>query len=288
MTHRLIADRLLRHSATGCAVAALLALSACAQPGPAHNYIATTPDEQGSGRTLAALMRAGDTTRASGDLPSAVTFYRRAHAMAPDQAAPLIRLGETLASLGAQNEAAESFRSAIERDPKDADAHRGLGNALLALHQPTLAIQTFNTAVALKPDARCFNGIGVANDMTGNHRAAQTAYQQGLQLNSGNLQLQNNLALSLMLSGDYPEAVEILRAIITDPAATPRHRQNLAMAHGLAGDIKEAARISRMDLEEAAVQNNLSYYLTLRALNDSGAIAQALGVNRIAPVPQRQ
>ena len=38
-----------------------------------------------------------------------------------------------------------------------------------------------------------------------------------------------------------------------------------------------------IDLEESAGQNNLSYYLTLRALNDSGAIAQALGINRIAP-----
>lgn len=260
-----------------------LALAGCAPTGPAVNYANAGAEEQGPAKTLAALLRAGDTTRASGDLGSAVTFYRRAHALAPDQSAPLLRLGETLASLGAHNEAAESFRSALERDPKDADAHRGLGNALLAMHQPALAIQSFTTAAALKPDARCYNGIGVAYDMTSNHRAAQAAYQQGLQLNSSNLQIQNNLALSLMLSGDYPEAVEILRAIVADPAATPRHRQNLAMAHGLAGDIKEAARIARMDLEESAVQNNLSYYLTLRALNDSRAIAQALGVNRIAP-----
>jgi Flp pilus assembly protein TadD len=283
MTRHLPAERPHRLSATGLAVAGLLALAGCAQPGPATGYVGVVPEEQTPAKTLAALMRAGDVTRASGDLSSAVSFYRRAHALAPENPAPLVRLGETLATLGAQNEAAEAFRAAIERDAKDADSLRGLGNALLGLHQPQLAIQNLNAANALKPDARSYNGIGVANDMTGNHRAAQAAYTQGLQLAAGNLQLQNNLALSLMLSGDYPEAIEILRAVITDPAATPRHRQNLAMAYGLAGDIKEAARVSRLDLEEAQVQNNLSYYLTLRSLNDSSAIAQALGINRIAP-----
>jgi Flp pilus assembly protein TadD len=280
MTRHNPVDRPLRVSATGLAVAGLLTLAGCAQPGTATGYVA---EEQTPTKTLAALLRAGDATRASGDPASAVTFYRRAHALVPDQAAPLVRLGETLAGLGAHNEAAESFRAAVERDPKDADAHRGLGNALLALHQPQLAIQSFTVANSIKADARSFNGIGVANDMTARHRVAQVAYQQGLQLASSNLQLQNNLALSLMLSGDYPEAIEILRAIITDPAATSRHRQNLAMAHGLAGDIKEAARVARLDLEESQVQNNLSYYLTLRSLNDSGAVAQALGINRLAP-----
>jgi Flp pilus assembly protein TadD len=283
MTRQFPADRSLRVSAAGFAVAGLLNLTGCAQPGTATNYLA---EEQTPAKTVAALLRAGDATRASGDLPSAVTFYRRAHAIASDQTAPLIRLGETLAGLGAANEAAESFRAAIERDPKDPDAQRGLGNALLALNQPQLAIQSFTTANAIKPDARCYNGIGVANDMTARHRAAQSAYQQGLQLAASNLQLQNNLALSLMLSGDYPEAIEILRAIVSDPAATPRHRQNLAMAYGLAGDIKEAARVARLDLEESQVQNNLSYYLTLRSLNDSGAVAQALGINRVTPTAQ--
>jgi Flp pilus assembly protein TadD len=283
MTRQFPAARPHYLSATGLAVAGLLTLAGCAQPGPVTGYVGVVPDEQTPAKTFSALMRAGDATRASGDSASAVTFYRRAHALAPENAVPLVRLGETLAGLGAQNEAAETFRAAIERDPKDANAHRGLGNAMLALHQPQIAIQSFNAANALKPDARSYNGIGVASDMTGNHRAAQVAYQQGLQLASGNLQLQNNFALSLMLSGDYPEAIEILNAVITDPAATPRHRQNLAMAYGLAGDIKEAARVSRLDLEESQVQNNLSYYLTLRSINDSGAIAQALGINRVTP-----
>jgi Flp pilus assembly protein TadD len=283
MTRQFSADRPHYLSATGLAVAGLLTLAGCAQPGTATGYVGTVAEEQTPAKTHAALMRAGDATRASGDLASAVAFYRRAHALTPENATALVRLGETLASLGAPNEAAEAFRAAVERDPKDPDAHRGLGNAMLALYQPQIAIQSFNAANALKPDARCYNGIGVANDMIGGHRAAQVAYQQGLQLAGGNLQLQNNFALSLMLSGDYPEAIEILNAVITDPAATPRHRQNLAMAYGLAGDIKEAARVSRLDLEEAQVQNNLSYYLTLRSLNDSGAVAQALGINRVTP-----
>ena len=145
----------------------MLALSGCAQPGPAAGYVGVVPEEQTPAKTLAALLRAGDSTRAAGDLPSAVTFLspRPCHRARPGRAAdPPGR--NTLAALGAHNDASKSFRAAIERDAKDADAHRGLGNALLALASTDLALQSFNAALAIKPDARCYNGIGVANDMT--------------------------------------------------------------------------------------------------------------------------
>ncbi len=95
MTRHFTADRPFRCAATSLVIAGVLALGGCAQPGPATGYVGVVPEEQTPTKTVAALLRAGDLTRAAGDLPSAVSFYRRAHAIAPDQAAPLIRLGET-------------------------------------------------------------------------------------------------------------------------------------------------------------------------------------------------
>lgn len=46
------------------------------------------------------ILRVADTTRRGGDFVSAAGLYRRAHQMAPKQAAPLIALGETLAVMG--------------------------------------------------------------------------------------------------------------------------------------------------------------------------------------------
>ena len=91
--------------------------------------------------------------------------------------------------------------------------------------------------------------------------------------------LRNNLGLSLALSGQYAEAIELLRAIVDEPGAKARNRQNLALAYGLAGDLTAAERISRLDLDEEAVQNNLSYFAALAAVEDDRKRAAVLGVH---------
>jgi hypothetical protein len=41
----------------------------------------------------------------------------------------------------------------------------------------------------------------------------------------------------------------------------------LALIYGLKGNIAEAARLGRIDLDAAAVENNLAYYQSLRELS---------------------
>ncbi|MCH8038427.1 MAG: hypothetical protein IIC53_15070, partial [Proteobacteria bacterium] len=79
------------------------------------------------------------------------------------------------------------------------------------------------------------------------------------------------------LTGDFDEATRILREIAADPLATVRNRQNLALVYGLAGQPAKAAKIARMDLDEAAVRNNLAYYETLRALSGHAKATAVLG-----------
>ncbi len=55
------------------------------------------------------------------------------------------------------------------------------------------------------------------------------------------------------------------------------HRQILALAYGFAGRMDRAAAIARVDLDEAAVQNNLTYIASLRNLDDKARIAAVLG-----------
>jgi DNA-binding transcriptional regulator YdaS (Cro superfamily) len=91
--------------------------------------------------------------------------------------------------------------------------------------------------------------------------------------------LRNNLGLSLALSGNHAESIEMLRAVVDEPGAKARNRQNLALAYGLAGDLTAAERISRLDLDEESVQNNLSYFAALAAVGDDRKRAAVLGVN---------
>lgn len=240
------------------------------------------------------LLRMGDGARETGDLATAVGYYRRAVDKAPfEDSLPYVRLGFALAELKSFNEAAEAFRTALQRDPRNADARRGLGNTLVSLDQPQLAAAEFEAALAITPnDSRIYNSLGVVLDMTGDHRQAQELYRDGLGHAPDSLALQNNLGLSLAMSGDYTEAISILKVVIGNPAATAQNRQNLALIYGLAGQNDAAAQISRIDLDENSVRSNLAYYGLLRAMSDedrqaaiSASAGRGSGLPKDEPLP---
>jgi Flp pilus assembly protein TadD len=253
--------------------AATLGLSGCETPanGPAPPATTVSPDQ---------LMRVADSTRQSGNLGEAANLYARAAQMDPKNIKPLLALGSVYAQTHSPRPAGEAWQAALALDPKNATALRGLGNAQIELGDPASAIGNFQAAQAIQPDWRNDNSLGVAHDMQGDHAAAQTAYRDGLALSPNNLQLNNNLGLSLALGGDFAQALPLLEKTAKDPAATPRMRQNLALAYGLSGDDKKAAEVARLDLDAAGVQENLGYYEFLRLLQDRKAIASTLGAHQ--------
>lgn len=216
--------------------------------------------------TSATLIDIAERTRSAGDIGSAISFYRRALALEPNNMKTLIGLGDTLNMAGAPNEAADVFRQALATAPKDPGALRGLGSTLIALNDPAAAAELFKTAIAGAPDARSYDGLGIAEDLLGDYKAATDAYEKALALAPHDLTIQNNLGLSQALSEDYVSAVETLHKVASDAAAGPRHRLNLALVLGLAGRIEEAAQVARIDLDERAVRSNVAYYMHLRAL----------------------
>lgn len=227
---------------------------------------------------VAQILRVAESTRAGGDLASAVGMYRRAHQLAPEKVAPLKGLGETLAALGDMAEAADAYALAAELDPKNVDVLYGLGKTLSALGRPADAAERFQAAIDANPDdARAYNGLGVALDAQGKHQEAQQVYIDGLEIDPDNLGLKNNLGFSLLLSGNFTEAISDFEAVARHPLATARHRQNLALAYGLAGQTEKAAAIARRDLNEAEVANNLAIYARLRGLSGAERDAAILG-----------
>jgi Flp pilus assembly protein TadD len=134
--------------------------------------------------------------------------------------------------------------------------------------KPEFAGQPLSLAYKETPDdPKLLQLIGVADDFAGQHEEAQARYRRGLELMPGDPGLSLNLALSLALTGNYPEAVAILSPIATAPTASTRERQTLALIYGLMGDRPAAERLARIDLEPQAVQRNLAYYESLRRLS---------------------
>jgi Flp pilus assembly protein TadD len=233
----------------------------------------------------ATLMRLGAVAHATGNLETAIGFYRRAAIVKPGAAAPLVATGNTLLEGGHVNEAIVSYNSALSRDTHDAEALRGLAKSYLMTGKPELAGAPLAVAYQASPnDPKLLQLIGVADDFVGQHEDAQARYRLGLQPLPRDPALTLDLALSLTLSGNYADAVAMLRPLAMAPTATARERQTLALIYGLQGNRTAAAAMARRDLDPVNVQKNLAFYESLRRLSPearSRAI-QSLGTQNTA------
>ncbi|MEQ9042555.1 MAG: tetratricopeptide repeat protein [Alphaproteobacteria bacterium] len=254
---------------------ALLAAACASDPGETHR---AALEAQREATTVDTLLRVAENTRAGGNGPAAVNLYRRAHLLDPERIEPLIELGVTLNAMQAHRDAVDAFRAALTLEPEHVGVLRELANTLLALNQPNLAYAEFEKILKLnKADVAALNGMGIALDRLGDHDGAQTRYRQVLALAPNSLAARNNLGLSMALAGKHEAAIALLQEVANDPSATPRERQNLALAHGIAGDFEAAAKVARMDLDEAAVENNLAYYRYLQTLSGPARANAAMG-----------
>jgi len=214
------------------------------------------------------LMRIGAAAHAGGDLANAVAIYRRAATIEQLAPAPFVAAGNVLIEMGQINEAILAYKSALDRVAEDPEALRGLAKAYLRTGRPELAGAPLSVAYKQTPDdPKLLQLIGVADDFIGQHKEAQARYRRGLELLPADSALSVDLALSLALTGNYPEAIGLLRPIATTPIASPRERQTLALVYGLAGDRAAAEQMARRDLDQASVQHNLAYYERLRKLS---------------------
>jgi len=221
---------------------------------------------------------------AAGNPAAAIPFYRKSLQDNPNQPKVEVSLGTALLQTGSPGEAAEVFRKVISRFPQDAGAQNGLGIALVQLGKPAAALDPLRKAAAAAPDARLYRTLGVAENLLGQNAQAEADYAQGLKLAPDDPGLNNNLGLSMALSGNFDGAIAVLRRAAKGPNATPQTRQNLALALGLAGRTTEAAQIARADLDEPSVQSNLAYYAVLRSMSPRER-AEAL-LKPVAAAPQ--
>lgn len=258
-----------RKASPGVALAIVLAalpLAGCVTFGDEKPSAAQQAAARGPSAGYASLMRLAGQAQAQGDLNTASTLFGRAHEAAPDKVEPLLGVASALTDLGRPREALDGWRAALTRDPANADALRGYARALIAMDQPEEAARQYASLLTRDPkDVRALSGLGVVKDMMGDHAGAQVQYNAALALAPGDRSTRNNLGFSLLLSGRPAEAITVLEPLARDPAATAQQRQNLALAYGLAGRDDEAARTARLDLDDAAVQQNLAYYREARA-----------------------
>ena len=246
----------------GLAVGLTLLISGCAGDARITPGMGTGPIPN-----YDAIMHVADATRDAGDVNGALVLYRKATMAAPTRPEPEIAIGKCLLDLGRVDESIDAYRDAVASSKNGTEALRGLANAYLAARRPDLAIQPLETASTQDPsNAKLLGTLGVAADLSGDHRKAQTFYSRGMAIDAMNDGLVNNLALSMALSGDYPQAISTLKPIADSPRSTARERQTLSLIYGLSGNRDVAGRYAKMDLDDESVSHNLAYFDTLRGL----------------------
>jgi Flp pilus assembly protein TadD len=258
----------------GCALLGVVACAPNSARTPLDSQAAAGQDDR-----YDTLLRLGASARAAGDPAAAVTMYQKAIAQNRSRVDAYVLLGDALVDLNSYDDAAKTYQEALGRDKSNIGAQRGYARAMLGLNRPETAVIHYQAVLAQAPDdLQAHNGLGVAYDFTGQHEAAQQAYRDGLAIAPDSMLVRNNLGLSLALSGKHAEAIDLLRKVVDEPGAKARNRQNLALAYAMAGDLVAAERISRLDLDEEAVQNNLGYFAALAAIEDDRKRASGLGV----------
>ena len=215
-------------------VLAVLMLAGCVTT-PIHLDPLSVEGRDGGGPipTYAMLMRIGAAAQSGGDLPNALGVYRRAAELAPQDPAPLIAAGDVLVQMGNINEAIVSYNAALVRPGDSQGAQVGLARAFLKTGKPQLALTPLSKAMEQSPDdPKLLLLLGVTKDLAGSHLEAQAHYRDGLVRAPGDPGLTVNLALSLALSGSYPNAIAVLQPLAISPA-------------GSAGSISTTRRWSR-------------------------------------------
>jgi tetratricopeptide (TPR) repeat protein len=238
--------------------------------------------EENADSKAAQLVRVADTTRDGGDLINAAVLYRRAAQMRPDWPAPTMGLADTAYALGEYAAARDAYARVADMGDAEAetaaDAAVGLGRALLRLGAADDALAAFDRA---PDDPRAVGGGAVALDLLGRNSEAQIRYAEGVAAFPDNAALRTNQGFSLALAGDYDAAVAVLDQAQALSGAGPRTRQNLALVYGLKGDAEAARALLAVDLDAAAVANNLLVYESLRALAPDARARAVFGLGGV-------
>ena len=196
-----------------------------------------------------ALANLGGVCRDRGNLAGAEDYYRRALALRPDCAEAHNGLGTIFQAQGKLNEAESCFHDALDARGDFATAFCNLGDVVQALGRLDEAEAFCRKALALQPDyADALNGLGLIFKRRSNLDEAEACFRKALSLDPGHARSHNNLGTIFNEQGKLHDAQAAFRnAVRFSPNDVPKY--NLAMNLLLLGDYPEGSALyeSRFD-----------------------------------------
>jgi tetratricopeptide (TPR) repeat protein len=211
-----------------------------------------------------------------GRVEEALTQYRKALEIRPDDAMAHHNLGAALSRLGRFDEATAHYRKALEIQPDSVEVHCDLGTALVRLGRFDEALTHYRQALEIRPSyAMGHNNLGNFWASRGRLDEALAQYRQALEIDADCVMARCNLANLLAGAGRLDEAVAQYRQILeSQPDYAAAHTGLGAALAGL-GQFDESLAHYRKVLE--LKPNNVTAYHDLGAfLADRGQFEEAL------------
>lgn len=198
-----------------------------------------------------------------GHIEEAIAEFRKALAVDPDHEQAHNDLGSAMVSLGRLDEAILHYRKAIELKPDYAEPHQNLGAVFLQMGKPDAAMEEFRKALEIKPDyAEVQHKLGVLLARRGQTDESIACYERALEFEADDAILHNNLGGLLFSKGRRDEAIAHFRKAVELQPGYVEARVNLGRAWMLVGKggdaIQELERALQLQPENAAARQMLS------------------------------
>ena len=157
---------------------------------------------------------------------AAVIEWRKALALAPDDARAHNNFGVALMETGKLDEAVQEFRKSVEQNSGSSQAHNNLGSALAEKGSIDEALTFFQKAVELNPDnASAQVNLGNALALKSGQLEEGLAHlRKGVEIKPDSASGQNDLGIALARAGMLDEArTHLQTAVSISPQSTDYH-----------------------------------------------------------------
>jgi Flp pilus assembly protein TadD len=164
-----------------------------------------------------------------------------------------------LYALGRHDEAQAIYEKLYTAHPTTTVA-AGLAKCLIR-NNPRRAAVLLENAIKKRPDnVSLLTNFGIAQDLLGNHSAAQAIYRKALELDPAQIPAQVDLALSLAFLGNFDQAKARLEPLAVAQNSTIRIRQDYGAVLALGGHLNQGTDVLEADLPLAKAQEaSLAY-----------------------------
>lgn len=167
-----------------------------------------------------------------------VASFRADLAKRPDDVKALVGIGEEYARRSSWAKASGAYREALIVNATNRDALIGYASAEAALGQYGTSLSHAQSAIAQKGDVRALMAAATALNGQKRHNEAKALLNQALTQSPRDLDVRNNLALTLALAKD-PAAYTLQRSVAFAPDSDFRHHRNFYLVAAILG--REAA-----------------------------------------------